>query len=147
MPCHKRVPPPVDTTVVCGTEPLKTSLMQAVHFTHLDHDGTVTTESILDVATRPQAFINPPSPDSHIEATSFNISLSKTVGCSTENAPATATTHALQNDLCTFFEIDPEDEVADPTTGEIKVPKCPHQVYFILNIQLYTSDSSCRGEI
>jgi hypothetical protein len=138
---RKRVAPPVDTTVVRGTQPLKISLVQSVHFAHLDHDGRVTTESVLDVATMPQAFNNPPSPDAHNEPSSagfFDIPPSTTFGCSTESTPDSSTTNALQKDLTTFFEIDAEDEVADTTTGEKKVPKRPHQVCFTLNLQRYT---------
>jgi hypothetical protein len=139
---RKRVPPLVETTVVCGTQPLKTSLVQSVHFAHLDHDGRVTTESVLDVATRPHAFNRPPSPDAHnVEPSSsgfFDISPSTTFGCSTENTAGSSTTDALQKDLTAFFEIDAEDEVADTTSGEKKVPKRPHQVCFTLNLQRYT---------
>jgi hypothetical protein len=42
--------PPVETTTVRKPKEL---LVQSVHFDHLDNDGTVTTNSVLDLATRP----------------------------------------------------------------------------------------------
>jgi hypothetical protein len=59
-------------------------------------------------------------------------------GCSTENTTDSSTTDALLNDLTTCFEIDAKEEVADTTMGVQKVPKHPHQVFFILNLQQYT---------
>jgi hypothetical protein len=133
--------PPVETTIVRGPQHSQRILVQSVHFSHLDHDGTVTTNSVLDLATRP--YPSPvPFPDSDITESSNdgsfdsldvfeNTSPSQTFHrCTDEN---TASTDGVQNETSAevvpgFFDIDPEDEVTNTQTGERKTPKRPHQV-------------------
>jgi hypothetical protein len=145
MPQSKGVLPPVETTIVRGTQPSKPSLVQSVRFTHLNRDGGVTTESILDLATRP--YSNTPHLDL-AESTDigffdsfdpFSISPPEISGRSTnKNTADTAAAEGCFSDELnpSFFGIDPKDEV-DTTTGERKTPKRPHQVCSVLFSPLY----------
>jgi hypothetical protein len=161
-PRRKGRVPPVETATVRVAQPLNPLLIQSVHFAHLDNDGRVTTDSVLDLATRPYSgatFNFTPSPDLAImepfddsffdspsDAVSNNaptqslpdLSPSKTID-SVAN-PGTSPVDAPQSDIsdevgASFFEIDLEDEVVNIHTGEKKVPKRPHQVSCILNRQ------------
>jgi hypothetical protein len=141
MPRSKRVLPPVETTIVRGTQPPKPSLVQSVRFTHLNGDGGVTTDSILDLATRPYSNADTPHLDV-AENVGFSdffdpsaISPPETSGSSTnENTTDTAAAETCFSAelIPSFFEIDPEDQVVDTTTGERRAPKRPHQVCSIL---------------
>jgi hypothetical protein len=145
MPRSKHVLPSVETTIVRGTQPPKPSLVQSVRFTHLNRDGGVTTESILDLATRP--YSNTPHLDV-AESTDveffdsfypFSTSPPEISGHSTnKNTADTAAAEGSFSDELnpSFFEIDPEDEV-DTTTGERKTPKRPHQVCSVLFSPIY----------
>jgi hypothetical protein len=146
---RRKIVPPVETTTVRGPQHPKRFLVQSVHFGHLENDGTVTTNSVLDLTTRPLSAGRFPDIDTteSVNDGSFDsldvfehISLSKTFDSLTdENTPDTASNEASQNETSAevvtgFFDIDPEDEVSNIHTGEKKVPKRPHQVCCTLHL-------------
>ena len=165
---RRKLVPPVETTTVRGPQNPKRFLVQSVHFSHLDKDGRVTTNSVLDLATRPYssaAFFpdiditeslndNAGAFDS-LDTKAFdsltNENTSDTTSADTASTDA-ASAEALQNETLAevvsgFFEIDPEDQVTNVHTGEKKAPKRPHQVCCTLGPQWYPSDCPNRGEI
>jgi hypothetical protein len=152
---RRKLVPPVETTTVRGPQHLKRFLVQSVHFSHLDNNGRVTTNSVLDLATRPYpsaAFL----PDiDNTETSSDNGGAFDTLDANTfdsltdENNPDTFDSLSEEHTPDTgfvdtgsteaqtpadmvpgFFEIDPEDQVTNIHTGGKKAPKRPHQVYY-----------------
>jgi hypothetical protein len=150
---RRKLVPPVETITVRGSQHPKKLLVQSVLFGHLDNDGTVTTNSVLDLATRPCSGAAP-FPDIDIGETSNDgyIDSLDVSNSSLSNSPSKTfdSLSEIPNETSAevvpgFFDIDSEDEIIN--IGDRNAPKRPHQVCCILNLQGCLSECAVSGEI